>query len=83
MRTLSYFQFKNNLLNGKYDIMSKWRRLQERILAAIHGSLWVNIIQVDSRAIKWLPNGHTTLLQNLINVNDVDSTSQQRRVPSG
>ena len=28
------------------------------------------------------PNGHTTLLRRWINVNDVDSTSQQRRVPS-
>ena len=30
-----------------------------------------------------LPTGHTTFLRRWINVNDVDSTSQQRRVPSG
>ena len=30
-----------------------------------------------------LPTGYTTLLRRWINVNDVDSTSQQRRVPSG
>ena len=30
-----------------------------------------------------LPIGQTTLLRRWINVNDVDSTSQQRRVPSG
>ena len=29
------------------------------------------------------PTGHTTLLRRWINVNDVDSKSQQRRVPSG
>ena len=29
------------------------------------------------------PTGHTTLLQGWINVNDVDLTSQQRRVPGG
>ena len=30
-----------------------------------------------------LPTGHMTLLRRWINVIDVDSTSQQRRVPSG
>ena len=30
-----------------------------------------------------IPTGHTTLVQRCINVNDVDSTSQQRRLPSG
>ena len=30
-----------------------------------------------------VPIGHTTLLRRWINVNDVDPTSQQRRVPSG
>ena len=30
-----------------------------------------------------LPTGHTTLLRRWMNVNGVDSTSQQRRVPSG
>ena len=30
-----------------------------------------------------LPTGHTALLRRWINVEDVDSTSQQRRVPSG
>ena len=29
------------------------------------------------------PTEHTTLLRRCINVDDVDSTSQQRRVPSG
>ena len=28
------------------------------------------------------PSGHTTLLRRRINVNDVDSTTQQRHVPS-
>ena len=31
----------------------------------------------------WYPAGHTTLLRRWISVIDVDSTSQQRRVPSG
>ena len=31
----------------------------------------------------YMPTGHTTLLHRWINVNDVDSTLQQRRVPSG
>ena len=35
------------------------------------------------RVLKVLPNENTTLLRRLINVNDADSTSQQRRVPSG
>ena len=30
-----------------------------------------------------VPTGHTTLLRLWINVNDVDSKSQQRRVASG
>ena len=29
-----------------------------------------------------VPTGHTALLQRWINVNDVDSTSEQRREPS-
>ena len=31
----------------------------------------------------WHPTGHTTLLRRWINVIDVDSPSQQHRVPSG
>ena len=33
--------------------------------------------------LKSSPTGHTTLLRRWINVIDVDSTSQQQRVPGG
>ena len=33
--------------------------------------------------VRMPPTGHMTLLRRRINVTDVDSTSQQRRVPSG
>ena len=41
---------------------------------------------LDSKVNKMVqigPTVHTTLLRHLINVNHVDSTSQQRRVPMG
>ena len=48
---------------------------------------WANVGLMLSRICweesKHLPSGHTTLLRRWINVSDYDSTSLQRRVPSG
>ena len=50
-----------------------------------HGALLFYACTRRWNQLSWshLPTGHTTLLRRWINVNDVDSTSQQHRVPGG
>ena len=49
------------------------------VVMFVHESYLLNLNLFTS----YIPIGHTTLLRRWINVIDVDSMSQQRRVPNG
>ena len=65
---------QSNWLN---DIFSIWNAIHKPLCR--HRTLWKSTF---SNSLKHFLM-HTTLLRRWINVNDVDSASQQRRVPSG